>query len=75
MVGLEFGCGLIKERLMSLSDADFRRLLGEHVTDQRAEQALRDDRQELLNDIEIERVKVSDEVWNLEYQLLRERTK
>lgn len=60
---------------MKLSDQQFRQLLGEHVSDQRAEQALRDDRQALIDERELERVKVSAREDWLQDQLMEARVR
>lgn len=53
-----------------LTDKQFRDILAEHIVDDKAEKALRDDRQELLNKIEHERAKISEREQILEAKVL-----
>lgn len=49
-----------------LSDPAFRQLLSEHLTDDRAERALRDERAEWMEREMLAVVKVDERVWELE---------
>ena len=58
-----------------LSEQDFRQLLGEHVTDDRAERALREDRKEWEELQRLRQLEVDARVWKLEDELMEMRVK
>lgn len=60
---------------MTLSEQAFRQLLGEHVTDDRAERALRDERAEWIAREQLAASVVDERVWMLEDKLMEMRVK
>lgn len=53
-----------------LSDKQFRDLLAEHVTDDRVERALREDRESFKTQARLNEVRVDNRVWELEDKLM-----
>lgn len=56
-----------------LTDKQFRALLAEHVTDDRAERALREEREAWLTRERLAAVRVDNRVWDLENKLMEMR--